>query len=361
MAVQFGFVDIEFLSDRTIEDVGYGIVREAIDRQLNFYNTRMNEMLGSLCTTTNLAQENIQILDGSGTLQDLDEDGNPLPTLELASYDVAYPLRWAGDAIGQNRLTKKTMTVQDMNDLVRQKQVKDRNFIIHHMLAALLTKTSYTWQDRSRLGYKGAGALTIQPLANNDSTTYNFRFGGANATDNHYLGFASAIADGTNPFPTIYTELAEHSDDPNPTVDCYIASDLETSTRALTDFVEVVDSQIRLGADERALVGSIPRGFGDEGIGRVDKVNIITMSALPSGYMFAQLRGRPPLAMRTLGVPGFEGLFTEEHDVDGNHFETRFLRVAGFGARDRVAAVAAYIGNGTYPNPTNYTAPIAAA
>src|SRR5215203_5108827 len=186
MAVQFGFVDIEYLFDRPVNDVGYGLVRDAINRTITFYNDRMNAMLTGLAVPTTLAQERFT-MPGGGSLQDLDEDGNPLPTLAYEGYDVGYPIRWGGDAMGTNRLSRAFMTVEDANDRTRDAQIKDRNFIINHLLARLLTKDSYTFLDRTRLGYTGAGSLTIQPLANNDSTTYIKTQGGSIGTDNHYL------------------------------------------------------------------------------------------------------------------------------------------------------------------------------
>lgn len=360
MAVQFGFVDIEYLFDRPVADVGYTIVRDAMNRTLDYYNQRADNMLSSLAVQTTVAQERYT-MPGGGTLQDLDEDGNPLPTLAYQGFDVAYPVRGAGDAMGTNRLSRALMTVEDANDRTRDAQIKDKNFLINHMLAALLTKDSYTWLDRTRLGYTGAGSLTIQPLANNDSTTYILNQGGSVGTENHYLAQAAAIADAANPFPTIYNDLKEHQDLGDPVVDVYVPDNLTTAIQALGNFIEVVDPQVQVGANNNTLRATIDKGFGDVALGRVDRCNIILWSKLPSNYMLAVVRGNPPLAMRQYPVAGFQGLFTEDHNVDGNHYETRFLRFAGFGVRNRVSALAYMIGAGTYANPASFTAPLRAA
>jgi hypothetical protein len=360
MAVQFGFVDIEHLFDRPVQDVGYGVIRDAIDRTLAFYNRRLDNMMRSLAVPTVLAQERF-LMPGGGSLQPMDEDSNPLPTLQYEGYDVGYPIRWGGDAMGTNRLSRAFMTVEEANNKTRDAQLKDKNFLIHHMIAALLTKTSYTWLDRTRLGYTGAGSLTIQPLANGDATTYIKGNGASLGTDDHYRGFASAIDDTNNPFDTIRQELTEHVDNPDGPVTVYAATNLIPDIRDLTDFLEVLDPRIQPGANQDVLRGGIDKGFGDYAWGRVNRCNIIEWAKLPNDYMLAVLDGTPPLAMRQYPLSGFQGLFTEENNLDGNHMETRFIRAAGFGVRNRVSAVAAFIGNATYPSPASYTAPLAVA
>lgn len=361
MAVQFGFVDIEYLFDRPVADVGYTVVREAIERTLGFYNRRVTSLTSSLVTPTILAKERFT-MPGGGTLQPLDEDGNPLPTLAYEGYDVAYPILGGGDAMGTNRLSRAFMTVEDANDRTRDAQVKDKNFLINHMLAAIFTKAGFTWLDRTRLGYTGSGSLTIMGLANGDSTRYITGQGSGTGTDDHYLAQAAAISDAANPFPAIYTDLKEHVDNAeDPTVDVYIPDNLEAAVRLLTDFVEVLDPQIQVGTNQTVLRGTIDRGFGDQAIGRTNKCNIILMSKLPNNYMIAVNRDQKPLAMREYNVAGFKGLFTEDHNIDGNHYETRFLRYAGFGVRNRTAAVVQQIGSGTYSTPAAFTAPLQAA
>lgn len=359
MAVQFGFVDIEYLFDRPVADVGYTVVREAIDRTLAFYNQRVAKMTSSLVVPTVLAKERFT-MPGGGTLQPLDEDGNPLPTLAYEGYDVAYPILGGGDAMGTNRLSRAFMTVEDANDRTRDAQVKDKNFLINHMLAAIFTKAGFTWLDRTRLGYTGAGSLAIMGLANGDSTRYIVGQGSGTGTDDHYLAQAAAISDAANPFPGIYNDLKEHVDT-DPTVDVYVPDNLVSPIQLLTNFVEVIDPQIQVGTNQTVLRGTIDKGFGDMALGRVDRCNIILMSKLPSGYMVAINRDQKPLAMREYNVSGFKGLFTEDHNIDGNHYETRFLRFAGFGVRNRTSAVVQQIGSGTYSTPTAFTAPLQAA
>ena len=64
--------------------------------------------------------------------------------------------------------------------------------------------------------------------------------------------------------------------------------------------------------------------------------------------------------MRQYPSTALQGLFTENHSPDGNLHESRFIRYAGFGARNRIAALVYRIGNGSYAIPTGYTAPLPA-
>ncbi len=100
------------------------------------------------------------------------------------------------------------------------------------------------------------------------------------------------------------------------------------------------------------------KGPGNEILGRVGKMWIVEWKALPSTYIIAVATGndRTFLNMRQDEEPALQGLFRETHDVDGAREEYRFLRYAGFGVRDRVAAVVFRVGNGSYAIPTGYTA-----
>jgi hypothetical protein len=55
-----------------------------------------------------------------------------------------------------------------------------------------------------------------------------------------------------------------------------------------------------------------------------------------------------------------QGLIQENHSPDGNLFERRFIRYAGFGAFNRVGALVFEPGQaGVYTIPTGYTTPLA--
>ncbi len=339
-------------------DNGVQVVREANARTVAFHNAQADDFMNILSVP--VLQPKIHYTQpGGGALQPMDEDGNPLPTITIDGYDVAFPIRGGGDAMGTNRVSRAMMTVEDANDAAQEARVKDKNFLVNHMIAALLTNTAYQFLDKTRRAYVGAGELTVMPLANGDSTRYITSYGRNSTTDNHYLRLPLIDA-ANNPFPTIYRELKEHTDGSDAVVDVYVADDQVAAIQGLPGFVGRTDSDVLIGANANQLRATANKGIGDEVIGKVSRCWIISMARLPNGYMFAHVRDRKPLGQRQYPVASLQGLFNEEHNVEGNHMETRWLRFTGFGVRDRTSAVAVLIAAaGNYVPPAEYTAPLA--
>lgn len=362
MAVAFGYVDLVHVFKKRIGemDSGIQIVREANARQLQYANDMADVMTSRL--SESITQPLIQFEQGSGgTLQPIGPDGNPLPTYAREAYQVGFPIRGGGDATGTDRVTRALMTVQDANDNAQAATIKDKNWLIDHMLAALMTSTEYTYEDKARLGYRGVGDVTVKPLANNDGQRYIGFLGRAltDGTHNHYLRVLPITAT-DNPFPTIHRHLREHTGNTDEVVDVYIAENLEVSIRALPNFVKLDDPDIEPAQTVARLRSRPDKGIGDEVIGKVDKCWIITMGRLPDNYMLALRRDGRPLGRREYPASALQGLFNEEFSPDGSHMEVRWLRFAGFGVRDRTAAVAVFIaGSGNYVNPALLTAPLA--
>ena len=75
--------------------------------------------------------------------------------------------------------------------------------------------------------------------------------------------------------------------------------------------------------------------------------------------MVARGASTPALAMREYPAAELQGLFPENHSPDGNLNIYRLLRYAGFGALNRTAALAFYIGGGAYTTPAGYATPLA--
>jgi hypothetical protein len=201
--------------------------------------------------------------------------------------------------------------------------------------------------------------LTIEPLANNDTVKYNI-IAGASSTDNHYLNQSNAISDSNNPFPTMRQELDEHPSNDGPYI-CYIPSNARSAVEALTDFVEVTDPDIRYGTQTDLVDNPINPGFGDEVLGKISgECWIVLWRALPSNYLVMHAQGAGPvLAMREHEPQELRGLFVENHSPDGNIQETRMIRYAGFGVRNRVAACVMKVSAGSYSIPAGYDAPLA--
>ena len=356
--IAYGFIGLEHLFTTRVDKVGVPRIFTAIQATADEHNRVTTALMSSLVERTTVAQEQYELPAG-GTLQPLDEWGNPIPVKHSGSYQVGYPIQGGGTAWGTNRVSAAHLTVSETNRQVVEAQTKDADWMRRHIMAALLDKTAWTYNDEiGPDGKAGLGDITIMPLANGDTVTY-LRKGGANTTDNHYLGQADAIDDSHNPFPAIYDELMEHPSNSGPVV-VYVATTLTTSIEGLANFVPVSDPDIRIAADTDELVGNLSLGFGDEVLGKVDKCWIVEWKALPDDYMIAHAQGAgPALKMREYTPEELQGFFPEQHSPDGNRKVMRMIRYAGFGVSNRVAALCYYIGNATYPTPAAFDAPLA--
>lgn len=349
----WGFVGLEHLFSQRLTAVGSEVISNAIQQSVDEHNRQVAAILTELAAPTDLFKTRF-LLPGAGTLQPLDEWGNPLPVKPEGYYDVSFPIQGGGTAWGSNRITSAMMTVEEVNRATLDALTKDADWIKRHVLAALFTNVTWTYADPN----DDAGSLTIQPLANGDAVTYA-RKSGALSTDNHFYAQAGAIADATNPYDDFYDELSEHVGAMGPYV-AYIPTNQKAATQALAAFVEVNDPDIQAGNGNDTLTGSLDRGVGDTVLGKVNGVWVVEWSMLPNDYGIVVDRGAAstPLRMREYPASGLKGLIREGHSPDGNLRENRFIRYAGFGAYNRTAALAFRIGNGSYAIPTGYTAPL---
>ncbi|MDP9439805.1 MAG: hypothetical protein M3P49_13870 [Actinomycetota bacterium] len=339
----YGFVGLEELGRYRLDQIenGVNVVRDAVQRTLAFNNAKNEAFRGTLSVDVEVAKELYEMPSG-GTLQDIDEHDNPLPTVQQAAQDVAFPIRGGGDATGNDRVSRALMTVADANRAVLQAQMRDKRWHINYMMAAIFRSTEYPFLDRGRRLLKGAGRLVIKPLANGDADQYMTNGGAGVGPDNHYLAHEGGITAAANPIPRIYTELVEHQENPGQ-VDVYVPQGLVASIEGLPNFREPRDPNVQYGSGE-STVAEGNKGIGDRYVGYVDGCHIIQMNALPAGYIFAQARGARPLGYRQFPAAALRGLFQETHSPDGNHLETRFLRYGGYACRNRVAALCMQVG-----------------
>lgn len=350
-AVAYGFIGLEHLAARRVSDGNMRLVADAVLASVDEYNRQATAALAELAQRTTEYSARY-LLPGGGTLQPLDEWGNPLVVRSEGYYDVAFPVQLAGTAWGNNRVTRALMTVEEANRETLAAMQRDADWMRRHMLAALFDNTTWTFVDKDK------GSLTVQPLANGDTVTYLRRSGSA-ATDTHYYAQANAISDADNPFDAWHAELNEHPENGGPFV-AYIPSNLKASVMGLSDFVDAVDPNVNPGVMAPTPSGRLERGFGDTVLGYVNGIWIVEWSILPDNYGFVVARGAqtPPLMMREFPSADLQGLRAENHSPDGNLTEYRFIRMAGFGAYNRVGALVFRIGNGAYAIPTGYSTPL---
>jgi len=352
----YGFNSLSQMLSLRPSQVGVQLITTAIEESAAENTRAKNALLALLVERTTVAKESFALPTG-GSLQRLDEFGVPRVVVPTGSYDVAYPIDGAGTAFGRNRVTAALETVADINRDQLMAQEQDADWLTRHLLAALLDNATWTYPDAQ------LGSLTIQPLANNDSVTF-LRNGGTSSAANHYVAQTAAIADATNPFATIYTTLTAYPSNNGRRLISFIASNLVTTTQALTAFVDVDDPDIRRGAnaDTLAASGAGVQGPGTQVLGKVNNQWIVEWPRLPSSYILSVVEGRPPVAMREYPDPRLQGFFPEVHSPDGARIERRYLRYCGFGVRNRISAMVTQVSGGdtTYDIPTGYDAPLVA-
>ncbi len=347
----YGFIGHEHLADERIVDGNVRIVNDAIAASVAEHNRVISEALTELVEPTTEYTARYK-LPGGGTLQPMDEWGNPMLVREEGYYDVAFPIQGGATAWGDNRVSRALMTVTEADRHTFNALLKDANWMRRHILAAMFDNTTWSFEDEEK------GTLTVQPLANGDAVTY-LKKSGTTATDTHYYAQAAAIADAANPFDAWHAELNEHPENAGPYV-AYIPTNLRASVEGLATFKEVADPNVQVGANTDRLIGRLDRGFGGEVLGYVNSVWVVEWEMLPDNYGIVVARGARTkvLRMREYPSPALQGFFPENHSPDGNLIERRFIRYAGFGAYNRVGALAFRIGNAAYAIPTGYATPL---
>ena len=354
MTILYGFTNLKDVFAQRVDDVGVAVVNDAIDATIAEHNRQLAALVGLFATPTTEYKIRYRT-PVAARLQPLDESGRARPIKLAGYYDVAFPLQEAGTAWGQTYKASKKMTVQEANDILNTLLTADKRWMRDHILAALFTNASWTFSDDQH------GDLTVKGLANSDTDTYLVQTGAdAGATDTHYLAQANAIDNSNDPFPTIYDELTEHPENSGEVV-VLIPSNVKTAVQALSGFYPNTDPNLNAGMASTTLRGSLGTPLPGTLLGYHEaRVWIAEWKSLPSGYMIATTTGGPrPLLMREEMEAALRGFNRVAERNDHPFYESQFLRIAGFGANNRIGAVVQRIGNGSYAIPTNYTSPMA--
>ena len=351
--VAYGFADLESVMSQRVTEVGVDIVTTAIDATVAEHNRQLSALLGLFIERT----EAFKTRFTTPTLtrnQPLDEKGRARPVVTYGSYDIAFPLYYSGQAIGDTYLASLEMTVAEANARALSLISGDMRWMRDHILAALYANASWTYTDPLH------GALTILGLANADSQKYLITSGSdAGATDSHYLGQAAAIDDSNNPFSTIYSELMEHPENGGDVI-VFVPSNLKAAVVALTAFNPLRDANIQRGSGSDVLTGTLGVAVPGELFGYDDsKCWLAEWRSLPDNYMIAvTTQGARPLKMRE--HPTLKGFTKVAEQNDHPWYKTQYMRAAGFGGNNRVGALCYRIGNATYDAPpTGYAEPLA--
>jgi hypothetical protein len=362
--VTAGFQELKDLAAQRIITINVQTLQTAIQTSLAVYTSQVAAILSGIVQETVDYKLRFQLPSGR-TLQPLDAGGNPLPAIPTGVYDVALPIQMGGDAWGNDRISRAKSTVLDVDRNVMEQMRADADWLLRHFLAAVFTNVTWPYTDPLY------GALTIQPLANADTVTYVLS-SGVPSTDNHFFFQAAAIADATDPYATLYQALAHHPSNTGPFI-AYISSSLVATTLALAAFAEVRDPDVIysitnpvlgtgvVNPNDNQYNGGSMLGFGDRVLGKVDNMWIVEWSRLPAGYILGHASGvTDVVGMRQEPEAELQGLFPEFVTRDGNLYEYRAIRRAGFGVMNRIGAAMMLVGAGAYAIPSGYTAPLPA-
>jgi hypothetical protein len=355
-ATDYGYASLAKLATQRVTAVAPALLMDALRERSAAYSAATAEMLSTLAVRTTNAQERYA-LPGSGTLQPLDALGIPLPVIPSGYTSVAYPVYGGGTAAGRDRISAILETVQDVQRDQEDAESRDADWLKRQVLASLLTPTTRTFVDDV------AGSLTVQPLALTSDGVVYVRNNGSSSTAQHYLAQTAAIADATNPYPTLATLLGAYPSNVGRPIIVYVPTVNVATTIALATFYPVADPDVAPGSATDRLVGSGAslRHMGDRVLGKVGTVWVVEWSSLPDNTLLAVVDGRPPLAMREYPDARLQGFFPEFHSPDGARLERRYLRYCGFGVRNRIAAAAYQVSNGdtTFDAVAAFTAPLA--
>lgn len=352
----YGFIQLKDLAARRVTEVGVQVVNDAINQSVEEHNRQIQAILDLFAERTTDFKEKFNS-PTVARLQPLDEHGRARPIKMAGQYGVAYPIQDGGTAWGATYKAREKMTVQEANDITATLTSADARWLRDHILAGLFANVAWTFNDPLH------DALTIEGLANGDTVKYLVHSGAdVGATDTHYLGQAAAIADATNPYPTIYSELTEHPENDGEVLS-FIPTNLKATTQALATFYDVRDPNVQEGSGTAVLSGTLgvalPSGPASL-LGYADKNWIAEWKSLPDNYIVSLMTGGSrPLKMREEPEEPLRGFKKVGQRDDHPFYESQYQRSAGFGAFNRVGAVITEISDATYDIPTGYTSPMA--
>lgn len=352
MAVLLGLLNQADIADQRVTTAGVQVVMSAVDQSVAEHNRQLAALMG-LFTVTRTDPQAQFFAAGAARLQPLDENGRARPIKPSGSYTVGFPLHMAGTAWGTNYITSIDMTVGEVANVVSMMLDADSRWMRDHLLAALLYENSTTPWTFTDTRY---GALSIYGLANGDTTTYQILAGADSAaTDDHVKG-ATSITEAL--FQDIHDELTEHPENGSDVI-AFIPTASRATVEALTNFYPIADSNLQSGSGVTQLVRALNVATPGELIGYVAGVHVYVWAGMPANYIIGTtVGGTPSLALRQHANAALQGFKQVAERNDYPWYERQYLRMAGFGAWNRVGAIVYRTDNATYAIPTGYTSPM---
>lgn len=353
--ILYGFHQLKDVLDQPVTGAMIPSINTAITKTLQEYDRQMTALLNLFCFRTTQFKFRYKS-PAIKRLQDLDENGRARKTKSPGYYDIAFPIRGAGDAWGANYVTEQKLSVRDINDWMVDTLTADKRWVCDQILIAFFAKTPYVFEDEER------GRLTIQPLANGDDQPYLIKVGSEEgATDNHLLAQLEAPSDASNPFRMIHRELVEHPENggEDARVIVMVPTNVLEEIEGLSTYREIRDIDIQAGLGESVLRGTLDVPVPGIVRGKVNKNWIVEWNSLPDDYLIATTaEADPALGMREHEQASLQGFFELPMRSDTPYRERQFQRHCGFGGYNRVGGLAMKFGAPAYAAPDGYNVPV---
>lgn len=352
MAILAGLLNQADLYDQRVSTVGVQTVQRAIDESVAEHNRQLAALM-ALFTTRRTDPQTRYLGAGATRLQPLDENGRARPVKPSGYFTLGFPLHDAGIAWGRNYRTSVKMTVREVANIVAMMQDADSRWMRDHLLAALFyenSTTPWTFTDPQ------FGAISVYGLANGDTQTFSILSGADSAaTDDHVKGVTS-IAEST--FQDIHDELIEHPEN-GPEIIAFVPTASSATVQALTNFYPIADPNLQSGVAVTQFTGAIGATVPGKLIGYIAGCKIVEWPGMPSNYLLGVAAGgEPAIALREEPEAELQGFRKVADRDDHPWYEQQYMRVAGFGAWNRVGAIVVRTDNATYAIPTGYSSPM---
>lgn len=352
MAILAGLLNQADLYDTRVTTAGVQVVQKSIDESVAEHNRQLNALL-ALFTTNRTDPQTRYLAAGATRLQPLDENGRARPVKPSGYFTLGFPLQDAGIAWGRNYRTSIKMTVREVANIVSMMLDADSRWMRDHLLAALFYEngtTPWTFPDDT------FGNVSVYGLANGDAQTFQILSGADSAaTDDHVKGVTS-IAEST--FQDIHDELVEHPEN-GPEIIAFIPTASRATVEALTNFYPVSDPNLSAGVAVTQLTAALNATVPGEYIGYVAGCKVVVWAGMPSNYILGVAAGgEKPIALRQEPEAALQGFNKVADRNDHPWYEQQYLRVAGFGAWNRVGAIVYRTDSASYAIPTGYSIPM---
>lgn len=347
MASLYGAMGLSDVKNLSVQQLGQRQVFDAITRLLVQYNMELAGLESFFVGGTIEDAQITYVMPGGGEMQESTEFSRPGAVRPPGGYPVGFEIRDARDQVAWDDIALAYATVETVQAVVDNIMIRHTNWVRRMLLRSVLNNVNRTTLDPQ------FGQVTVKPLANGDSDTYSM-YGADVATDTHYIASNMAsISDANNPFPTYYTEIAEHVGDT--TVVALVNPVQAAQVKALTAFVEVSDPRVRVVSGVEAIAPgiSVPGNI----IGLVENVWISEWRGMPAGYTFLRdMDGPAPLLKRIdrVDLPGRGELALVATQQEFPLQESFWRDRHGYGAANRVNAMVGQITGAAYVIPTGY-------